>query len=470
MTLPYFTGEDLARATGGRWFGQPPAALIGLSTDSRNLPAGCAFLALQGERFDGHDFIGMAGSKGARCAVVGAEWTRATFPVDATLPPLPLLAVPDTLSALGAIARFHRRRFAAPLVAVTGSTGKTSTREMLGAILRARGPALVTSGNLNNEVGLPLTLLGLDASHWAGVLEMGMSHAGEIARLCAIAEPHIGVVTNAGAAHLLHLGTVDAVADAKGELYQGLPPGGVAVANADDARMLRRAQASGRRLVTFAVGRGRRGDVVALEVLDHGPEGLRFLLAVGTRELEVSLPMVGLHQLGNAAAAAAAAVSLGCSDKEIVQGLAQARPVGRRMRLVRIPPGATLLDDCYNANPVSMAAALATARELAARAGGRALAVLGDMLELGPAEEEAHRALGADAARSLAGLAAFGPRSRHTADAARGAGLGDVLHTEEVLELAPWALERLRPGDVLLVKGSRGMKLERLVQSIEAPA
>jgi len=466
MTLPYFTGEDLAQATGGRWIGKPPAALIGISTDTRSLPAGCAFLALKGERFDGHDFIGLAGGKGARAAVVQAEWTRNTFPVDATLPPLPLLAVPDTLAALGAIARFHRARFSAPLVAVTGSTGKTSTREMLGAILRQRGPALVTSGNLNNEIGLPLTLLGLDPSHWAGVLEMGMSHAGEIARLCAIAGPQIGVVTNAGPAHLQHLGSVDAVADAKGELYLGLPSGGVAVANADDARMLKRAQASGRRLVTFAVGRGRRGDVVALEVLDHGTAGLRFLLAVGTGELEVSLPMVGLHQLSNAAAAAAAAVSLGCSDREIVKGLSEARPVGRRMRVARISPGATLLDDCYNANPVSMAAALATARELAARSGGRALAVLGDMLELGPAEEEAHRALGADAARSLAGLAAFGPRSRHTAEAARAAGLGDVLHTEEVLALAPWALERLQPGDVLLVKGSRGMRLERVVEAL----
>jgi len=326
--------------------------------------------------------------------VVSQTWASRTFSANATLPPLPLLAVGDTLLALGAIARFHRRRLPVPLVAVTGSNGKTSTREMIGAILRARGPALKTDGNLNNQVGLPLTLLGLDQTHWAGVVEMGMSRAGEIARLCAIAEPQVGVVTNAGPAHLASFGSLEAVADAKAELYQGLPPGGLAVANADDSRMLKRAQASGRRLVTFAVGRGRPGDVVALEVRAHGTEGMRFLLGVGNRELEVSLPMVGLHNCANAAAAAAAAVALGCNDQELVRGLAEARPVGRRLRIERLPSGVTVLDDCYNANPTSMSAALRTLQSLAQQGGGRALAVLGDMLELGPTEEEAHRALG----------------------------------------------------------------------------
>jgi UDP-N-acetylmuramoyl-tripeptide--D-alanyl-D-alanine ligase len=465
MNAARFTGDELAAAVHGRWMGPPAAPVEGLSTDTRALRPGSGFVALRGERHDGHDHLGAAAAAGARCAVVSSAWLARVFERNLTLPPLPLLAVEDTLAALGAAAQFHRARFHVPLAAVTGSNGKTSTRELLGSVLRQRGPALVTEGNLNNEVGLPLTLLGLGPDHWAGALELGMNHPGEIARLARIAEPQVGVVTNAGPAHLEHLGTLDAVADAKAELYRALPPGGIAVANADDERMLARARASGRRLLTFAAGRGREGDVLALEVLEHGPGGLAFLLGIGNRELEVRLALVGLHQMANAAAAAAAAVALGCSDEEIVRGLAAARPVGRRMRIARLASGATLVDDCYNANPASMSAALATLRTLAA--GGRALAVLGDMLELGPGEEEAHRALGAEAAAVVAALGAFGPRSRHLAEAARRAGLGEVRHEpEDPGALAAWVRERLRPGDVLLVKGSRGMKLERLVQAV----
>jgi UDP-N-acetylmuramoyl-tripeptide--D-alanyl-D-alanine ligase len=380
--------------------------------------------------------------------------------------PLPRLAVPDTLAALGAIARHHRLRFRIPVVGVTGSNGKTTTREMIAAILATRGPVLKTEGNLNNEVGVPLTLFGLDASHQAAVVEMGMSHPGEIARLAAIALPQIGVVTLAAPAHLEGLGTVDAVADAKAELFQGLPEGGIAIANADDARMLRRAQASGRRMMTFSAAKGRRGDVVVLEIVSQGADGLRFVLGVGNRELPVHIPgLVGAHNAANAAAAAGAAIALGCTDREIVRGLASVRPVGRRLRLERLPSGVQLVDDCYNANPASMSAALRTLVELAAQ-GGRPVAVLGDMLELGAFEAEAHRALGEEAARAgVRVLAAFGPRARAAAESARAAGL-DAFHSEEIDALVRWAKATLQPTDVLLVKGSRGMKLERLVEAL----
>jgi UDP-N-acetylmuramoyl-tripeptide--D-alanyl-D-alanine ligase len=489
MSGPRFTAEELRQATGGRWTGtsnrgdeappspplapvQPPPAgpalavpvfVDGVSTDTRTVSAGSCFVALKGERFDGHDFLAEAARAGAACAVV-AESRAASGPAA-----LPLLAVPDTLAALGALARWHRRRFRIPLVAVTGSTGKTTTREMIAAILATRGPVHRSQGNLNNEVGVPLTLLGLAEEHQAAVVEMGMSHPGEIARLAAVAEPQVGLVTNAAPVHLEGLGSVDAVADAKAELYRGLSPGGTAVANADDARMLRRAQESGRRLITFARGRGRRGDVVAMEVLSHDESGLAFLLGIGNRELEVRLSLVGEHNAVNAAAAAATAVALGCTDREIVRGLAEVRPVGRRLRLERLPSGVFLVDDCYNANPVSMRAALETLAALAASRGGRPVAALGDMLELGPAEAEAHRELGAAAARAgLGWLAAFGPRSRAAAEAARGAGLagGAAFHTEDVAALTAFVKERLRPGDVLLVKASRGMKLERLVEAL----
>jgi UDP-N-acetylmuramoyl-tripeptide--D-alanyl-D-alanine ligase len=460
---PAFTAGELAAATSGAWLGAPPPAVTGVSTDTRTLAPGALFVALAGERFDAHAFLAEAAAKGAAAAVVNA----ASAPARAGAGALPLLAVPDTLPALGAIARHHRRRFSIPVVGVTGSNGKTTTREMIAAILATRGPCLRTEGNLNNEVGVPLTLLGMTGEHRSAVIEMGMNHPGEIARLAAIALPQVGLVTLAAAAHLEGLGSIDAVADAKAELYGGLPEGGIAIVNADDARMLERGRRSGRRMLTFAAGRGRRGDVVVAEVLGQGEGGLRFLLGIGNRELEVEIPgLVGAHNAMNAAAAAAAAIALGCTDGEIRRGLAAVRPVGRRLRLERLPSGVLLVDDCYNANPTSMSAGLRTLAELARGEGRRPVAVLGDMLELGAFEAEAHRALGAEAAAAGIALAAFfGPRSRAGAEAARAAGL-DALDTEDLDQLAAWAKARLAPGDVLLVKGSRGMRLERLVEAL----
>jgi UDP-N-acetylmuramoyl-tripeptide--D-alanyl-D-alanine ligase len=461
MSGPAFTPDELAGATGGRWLEAPPPALAGVATDTRATMAGALFVALRGERHDAHAFLAEAARAGAAAALVSDA--------SAAGGGLPRLLVPDTLAALGAVARHHRRRFALPVVAVTGSNGKTTTREMVAAILATRGPVLKTEGNLNNEVGLPLTLLRLSAEHRAAVIEMGMNHPGEIARLTALALPQVGLVTNAAAAHLEGLGSVEAVADAKAELYQGLPPGGVAVVNADDARMLKRALASGRRLLTFAAGGTQRGDVVVLEMLAQDAGGLRFLLGIGQRELEIALPLVGAHNAANAAAAACAAVALGCTDREIVRGLAAVRPVGRRLRLERLPGGALLVDDCYNANPPSMAAALATLQALARAEGGRPLAVLGDMLELGPEEAALHRGLGAAAAQAgLHRLLAFGPRSRDLAAGALQAGLPAerIFHTEDLAALAAEVRAQLAARDVLLVKASRGMRLERLVEAL----
>jgi len=463
-----FTPEELAAATGGRWIGSPPRELAGVSTDTRTLGPGSLFVALKGDRFDAHDFLAEAARHGAAAAIVAAaRQAHGERPLSAPSS-MALLVVQDTLAALGAVARLHRRRFALPVVGVTGSNGKTTTREMIAEILALSGPVLRTEGNLNNEVGVPLTLFGLDEGHVRAVIEMGMNHPGEIARLAAIAEPQVGVVTLAAPAHLEGLGSVDAVADAKAELYQGLPANGIAVANADDPRMLKRAEASGRRMITFTGSKARRGDVVVLEILSQGADGLRFVLGIGNREVPVHIPaLVGTHNAMNAAAAAAAAVALGCSDREIARGLAQVKPVGRRLRLDALPSGLRVVDDCYNANPASMSAALATLAAL--RGDGRAAAVLGDMLELGAFEEEAHRALGEEAARAgLHRLATFGPRSRATAAAARAAGL-DAFHTEDLDALVRWARAEVAPPDVLLVKGSRGMKLERLVEALRQP-
>lgn len=466
MSSPCFTAEELLAASGGRWLDPPPAGVAGVSTDTRTIAAGTLFVALRGERFDAHAFLASAAAAGAAATLVSAEV--------AAPPGLPRLLVTDTLTALGAVAHLHRRRFTLPVVGVTGSNGKTTTREMIAAILAERGPVLKTEGNLNNEVGVPLTLLGLTAGHQAAVIEMGMSHRGEIARLTALAAPQVGVVTNAAAAHLEGLGTVDGVADAKAELYAGLPPGGIAVVNADDARMLARARASGRRLLTFAAGRQRRGDVAVLELLTQDAAGMTFLLGVGNRELLVTLPLVGAHNAQNAAAAACAAIALGCSDQEIVRGLATVRPLGRRLRLERLPRGLLLVDDCYNANPHSMEAALRTLAELARSEGGRPLAALGDMLELGPDEAALHRGVGAEAARlPVEHLFGFGPRSRQTLAGAVAAGLAPerTFQTEDLTALAEAVRAAAGPGDVLLVKASRGMKLERLVEALrDGPA
>ena len=453
-----FSPEVLAQATGGRWIDAPPGEISGVSTDTRAIGPGNLFVALRGERFDGHDFLPEAAARGARAAVV--ERAQGASPG-----PLPRLVVEDTLRALGAVARFHRRRFSVPVVGVTGSNGKTTTREMIAAILGAMGPVLRNEGNLNNEVGVPLTLLKLSGEHRFAVIEMGMNHPGEIARLAAIAEPRVGVVTLAAPAHLEGLGTIEAVADAKAELYQGLPDDGVAVANADDPRLLKRALASGRRLLTFTAGPERRGDVVVLEIVSQGADGLRAVLGIGNRSVPVHMPaLVGAHNALNAAAAAATAVALGATDREIARGLHEVRPVGRRLRLETLPSGLCLLDDCYNANPASMSAALRTLSDLAE--GRDRAAVLGDMLELGTFEGEAHRALGEEAARAgLRRLAAFGPRSRLTAQAARAAGLC-AFHTEDIDELVGWVQTGVVPPAVLLVKGSRGMKLERLVEAL----
>ena len=456
-----FSPEVLAQATGGRWIDAPPGEISGVSTDTRAIAPGNLFVALRGERFDGHDFLPEAAARGARAAVV----ERAQ---GATPGPLPRLLVEDTLRALGAAARFHRRRFSIPVVGVTGSNGKTTTREMIAAILATMGPVLRNEGNLNNEVGVPLTLFRLSGEHRFAVIEMGMNHPGEIARLAAIAEPRVGVVTLAAPAHLEGLGTTEAVADAKAELYEGLPDDGIAVANADDPRLLKRALASGRRLLTFTAGPERRGDVAVLETVSRGADGLRAVLGIGNRAVPVHMPaLVGAHNALNAAAAAATAVALGATDREIARGLYEVRPVGRRLRLETLPSGLCLLDDCYNANPASMSAALRTLSDLAE--GREKAAVLGDMLELGTFEEEAHRALGEEAARAgVRHLAAFGPRSRLTARSARAAGL-DAFHTEDIDELAGWVKAALVPPAVLLVKGSRGMKLERLVEALRRP-
>lgn len=452
-----FSEQEVLQATAADKVEQGAApSFTGVSTDSRQACRGCLFVALRGERFDAHEFVAQAAAGGAAGAIVQRGAKRS-----ATSGGFALYAVEDTLKALGALARFHRDRFSLPLAAITGSNGKTTAKEMAYAILCVRGPALKSEGNLNNEVGLPLTLLRLGPEHVAAVVEMGMNHVGEIERLTSIARPDAGLITTIQPAHLEGLGSLENVAKAKGELFRGLGPQSVAVVNLDDPRVVQQAEAARAGRMTF--GRSDRADVRILRIESLGPAGWRVAFGFRGREHVVRLAFVGEHNVDNAAAAFALAAALGYSPDECVAGLERARPQAHRLSLVPSPGEVTLLDDCYNANPSSMAAALQTLRAL--RGGGRAVAVLGDMLELGAAEDAAHQSVGELAARSAELVAFFGPRSRAGERAASVAGV-PCAHFEEVDALLAWLRPRLRPGDLVLVKGSRGMRLERVVDGL----
>lgn len=458
---PFSLGE-IARIADGRLEGPPDARAVGVSTDSRTLEAGAAFVALSGESFDAHAFLPQLEGRAAVAIV------RRDYEPPAGLD-LPLVRVEDPLRALGALAHAHRARFEIPLGAITGSNGKTTTKELAASVLEAAfGKTLKTRGNLNNEIGLPLTLLGLDESHRAACVEMGMNGPGEIARLTAIARPDAGLVTCAQPVHLAGLGSLEAVARAKGELYRGLGEGARAVVNADDLLMSAEARRAGRPELRFGAGEGEELDVALLRIHSMDVGGIRMEVRLrGGPPRTVRLGLVGRHNVQNACAAMALGLALGAEEEAVVAGIEEARGVPRRLELRAAAGGFTVLDDCYNANPASAVAALRTARELAGE--GRLVAVLGDLLELGAQEVAGHEEVGRAAAEADAKLlVAFGPRSSAIARAARAGGIPAeaILETEDPEEALAFLHERLEEGDLVLCKASRGMRLERIADPL----
>jgi UDP-N-acetylmuramoyl-tripeptide--D-alanyl-D-alanine ligase len=437
--------SDLAGPLSGRIAG-PDAAFTGCGTDSRTLGAGELFLALSGPHHDGHEFVAEARKRGAAAAVV--ERPIATF--------LPLLVVPDTLGALGSLAALWRARFPIPLVAVTGSNGKTTVKEMLLSILSRNGATAATRGNLNNEIGVPLCLFALDDTHRYAVVEMGANHPGEIARLGRIAEPTVAVVTCCAPAHLEGFGSVEGVARAKGEIFAGLGADGVAVINQDDDfAPLWHTLAGLRRRIGFGLRPG--AEVTArLKPNGEGLSGSRFLLETPSGAAAVHLPLLGTHNVLNACAAAACAEALGVSLEHTVGGLESVQAAPGRLTAYEGPPGVRVLDDSYNANPGSLRAAL----EVLARCRGERWVVLGDMGELGAESPKLHRdaghlakALGVERLYGLGDLcresvAGFGPGGRHFPD---------------IESLLASLSAELHAGVHLLVKGSRAMRMERVV-------
>jgi len=454
--------QDVLSATGGVATGNAPNRIFtAVTTDSRQVPSGALFVALRGPRHDGHEFVPEALRHGA----VGAIVERRLDHVSATQ-----ICVPETLKALGDLARWTRSRSAARVVAVTGSNGKTTTKELIAAICAAAdfGPSpdqvLKTEGNENNLIGLPRTLLRLCGDEAVVVLEMGMNRPGEIARLTEIARPDYAVITNIGPAHLEGFGgSLAGVAAAKAELFAGLTPDACIAVNMDDVWVRRLATPLSNRKVTFGGG----SDVSARAIADLGSDGIAFDLAVAGRTARVRLRLVGHHNVANALAAAAIGHAMGLTVEVIARGLQHAATTQMRMQVTRLANGVTVINDAYNANPSSVEAALVALR----RFSGRPVAVLGEMRELGDEARRAHRVIGERAAAlGVRHLVVLGADADVMASGAVAAGMPSaaVCICGSHAQAAEAVVARWQPGDVVLVKGSRGAKMEEVVRLLES--
>ncbi|MBC7249270.1 MAG: UDP-N-acetylmuramoyl-tripeptide--D-alanyl-D-alanine ligase [Anaerolineae bacterium] len=467
------TLADAIEALSGQRITETEQPLSSVVIDSRLVTPGGMFVALRGERQDGHDFVADAFSRGAVAAIVERELPIECHVLDTRRLPLPgpaggvslplCLLVEDSLAALQRFAAFWRAKFDVRVIGVTGSVGKTMTKEMAYAVLKRRFRTLKSEGNYNNEIGLPLTLLQLSPEHERVVLEMGMYDIGEIALLAEIARPVVGVVTNVGPVHLERLGTIERIAQAKAELVQALPADGVAILNGDDPLVRPMAEMTAAR--PFFYGLSPDCDLWASEVQSRGLEGVHFRLHYQGETIHARVPLLGRHSVHTALRAAAVGLVEGESWEEIIGGLQDTV----QLRLVVVPGinGCTLLDDTYNSAPASAIAALNLLDELE----GRKIAVLGDMLELGSYEEEGHRKVGRRAVDVAAILVAVGPRGRIIGEEALACGMPAerVYFAADNAQASAWLREVVAPGDVVLVKGSRGMRMEEIVTALSAP-
>lgn len=456
-----FTVTGIAAATGGRIVGAETGLVTGVSTDSRSVAPGELFVPLKGERFNGHDFIANVLANGIKVILAEETWLGKHTDIQGW-ENISVIAIPDTLRALGDLAASYRRRFSIPVIGVTGSNGKTTSKEMLASILAQTGPGLKTEGNLNNLIGLPLMLFKLNKDHRWAVLEMGMSEPGEIDRLAEIADSQVGVVLNAFPAHLESMLSVENVASAKGELLLRLPSNGWAIYNADDPLIAGLPSSCGARRLSFGLG---NADVNAQKIESIGIAGQLFELHLPDGTITVHLRAYGRHNIYNALAAAAGAHAVGIGPEAVKSGLELFRPYDKRFRL-ELAAGLVLIDDSYNANPASMEAALITLSEL--KGDKRAFVALGDMLELGCDEKELHRRLGVLAARVADRLYLYGDLTACTADGALSAGMPEsaVIRARTIGEISGDILARAANGDFVLVKGSRGMRMEKVAEDI----
>ena len=467
---------DLLEALNQPCPSQTTAAIPHAAIDSRQVEAGALFIAIPGEKVDGHDFVGDAFSRGASFALIQHEVLGdfktldlrkklSQTDLDRLDAPLCLL-VENTLTALQEIARFWRNKLDLRVVGITGSVGKSTTKELTAQALQSRFRTLKNFGNLNNEIGLPLTILGLRSDHEIAVLEMGFYVPGEIDFLCQIAKPQIGVVTNIGTVHAERAGSQEAIARGKAELVQALPPApeGVAILNYDDIRVREMAKMTQARV--FFYGLSPEADLWADKVEGLGLDGIRFRLHYQHETLHIHLPLIGRHSVHTALRATAICLIEGLNWQEIIKGL-QAGHAQLRLVAVRSKCGALILDDTYNASPASTLAALNLLEEMD---GKQHIAVLGDMLELGQYERQSHEMIGLRTAEVADILLTFGKRAHIIAKSARNAGMpaNAILEFDEEEPLVEWLKENLAPQDSLLIKGSRGLRMDRITAALEA--
>lgn len=448
------TVQEIAAAVKGIWWNprEDAAPVCAVCTDSRKVVSGCLFLPWVGEKFDGHDFIDAALDKGA------AGCLCAKLPQDLR-PDKFYIKVDDTRLALRALASAYREKFSIPFVQITGSVGKTTTKEMVAAVLGAKYKVLKTPENYNNDIGTPLTLFGLGPEHEAAVIETGMNHFGEIEYLGAMVRPDVAVISNIGDAHIEFLGSREGILKAKCEILEHLKEDGLLVLNGDDA-LLNTVQSPFR---TVRCGQSEHCQARVLEIADHGVEGITCTVVTEKDRYALSIPAPGAYMVYSASIAVAVGEALGLSHDEIIRGVAAYEPAGSRMRVLHLPEGRILLDDCYNANPQSVAAALEV---LAKTECDRRIAVLGDMGELGELTDQAHYNMGALAAMlGIDFVAAIGEKAVRIADGAAQSG-GETLHFADQEEALKTLKEELKPGTAMLVKASHAMHFGQLVDAL----
>jgi UDP-N-acetylmuramoyl-tripeptide--D-alanyl-D-alanine ligase len=451
--------ETVLEATEGALVqGDPQTPLTGVSTDSRSIKPGELFFALRGERFDGHHFVAKALQRGGRGAVVDQEGYGIA---DETIA---IIQVADTLQALGDLANLWRRKHPIPLIAVVGSNGKTTTKEMVAGILERKDTVLKNPGNLNNLIGLPLSLLQMNSNDRVAVLEMGMNRTGEILRLTQIAEPDLGIVTNIGPVHLEGVGSIEGVMKAKGELLEGMGAHGSLIFNADDHRVVELSKQFHGGKTAFAIKNP--ADWIATDIYTREDGGVSFQLTGPFGKIPIAMKLMGRYQVYNALAAAAAVSHLGVGIEEIQEGLETFQPPPMRMELITVKKGIKIINDAYNANPPSMESALRTLTEITE---GRKIAVLGDMWELGESAQQAHRELGRQIKEyGIDLLFLLGQFAPHVAHGAREAGMTpEAIYIKEDHHAVSLLLaQTLRKGDWVLVKGSRIMSMEKIITEL----
>ena len=448
------------------------AVITEAAIDSRQVIPGSLFVAIPGEKVDGHDFLADAFKRGASFALIQND-VSASFPTldlrgglsadsSLSLDSALCLRVDNTISALQQIARFWRRKLDLRVVGITGSVGKSTTKEMVAEVLGMRYRTLKNLGNLNNEIGLPLTILKLGAGYERAVLEMGFYVPGEIQFLCDIAQPQVGVVTNVGTVHAERAGSQEAIAKGKSELIQALPADGVAILNFDDPWVRKMEEKSKARV--FFYGLSPEAHLWADQIEGLGLDGIRFRLHYKGETLHTHIPMIGRHSVHTALRAASVGLNDGLSWQDIFEGLSHGH-AQLRLVAVRSSSGALILDDTYNASPESMLAALNLLDEM----DGRRIAVLGDMLELGPYEKQGHEMVGMRAAQVVRTLLTLGPRAHMIADAARRAGMktNQIFEFEASELILDWLNKNLTSNDAVLIKGSHGLRMDRITAALE---